>query len=70
MLAHDSRRKPQGVTRESRNALCHGPFSSKDSVMREFTKGKTYASAYVKAAAVASSVTVIVMITGAGRKFG
>ena len=38
--------------------------------MREFTKGKTYANAYVKAAAVASSITVIVMITGAGRKFG
>ena len=43
---------------------------AKDIVMREFTKGKTYASAYVKAAAVASSITVIVMITGAGRKFG
>ena len=43
---------------------------AKDIDMREFTKGKTYASAYVKAAAVASSVTVIVMITGAGRKFG
>lgn len=38
--------------------------------MGAFTKSKTYASAYVKAAAVASSVTVIVMITGAGRKFG
>lgn len=38
--------------------------------MKQLSTNKTYASAYVKAATVASSVTFIVMITGAGRKFG
>ena len=38
--------------------------------MGALTRSKSYARAYVKVAAVASSVTVIVMITGAGRKFG
>ena len=37
--------------------------------MRTITNSKLYASAYVKTATVAATVTTIVVITGAGRKF-
>ena len=37
--------------------------------MKKITNHRLYAHAYVKAATVATSVTAIIMITGAGRKF-
>lgn len=37
--------------------------------MNKITKSKTYANVYVRTASAATFVTMVIVVTGAGRKF-